>query len=81
MYYTAVFLGGEWSMVDFSPSGKCLCVVVSLLGVALFAMPAGLLFEAFGDVSGLMVLTKCEPLDDYGRSSSKVAGGESDHVV
>ncbi|KAF4729843.1 hypothetical protein FOZ62_031352 [Perkinsus olseni] len=70
MYYTAVFLGGsrlsrlhsrsspfpsgDWGMVDFSPPGKCLCVVVALLGVALFSLPAGLVFEAFGDVSAAM---------------------------
>ncbi|KAF4675814.1 hypothetical protein FOL47_007240 [Perkinsus chesapeaki] len=50
MYYTAVFLGGEWGLVDFTPPGKCLCVILALVGVALFSLPAGLVFEAFGDV-------------------------------
>jgi hypothetical protein len=50
LYYTAIFLAGEWSSVDFTPLGSVLCTVMALIGVALFSIPVGVLFEGFQDM-------------------------------
>ncbi|CAM9445641.1 unnamed protein product [Discosporangium mesarthrocarpum] len=50
MYFVAVFLGGDWGEVDFSWPGKILCVILCVMGIALFAIPVGTVFEAFNDV-------------------------------
>lgn len=50
MYYVAVFLGGEWATVDFTWPGKILCCALCVMGIALFAIPVGTVFEAFQDV-------------------------------
>jgi len=47
LHYTAIFLGGEWALVDFTPLGKLLCVFYCFLGIAIFAIPVGSFFEAF----------------------------------
>lgn len=52
MYYTAVFLGGEWGKTDFTVFGKCLCVFFCAIGIALFGIPVGAIFEAFGETIG-----------------------------
>ena len=31
MFFTILFLGGEWAMTDFTPVGKCIGVVIVLL--------------------------------------------------
>lgn len=41
---------GEWGQIDFTPGGKVLCCLFCVLGIALFAIPVGTIFEAFGDV-------------------------------
>lgn len=50
MFYVAVFLAGEWSEIDFTWPGKILCCVLCVMGIALFAIPVGTVFEAFQDV-------------------------------
>lgn len=50
MFYTAVFLAGEWSQTDFTWPGKILCMFLCVMGIALFAIPVGTVFEAFQDV-------------------------------
>ena len=50
MYYVAVFLAGEWGKMDFTWPGKILCCVLCVMGIALFAIPVGTVFEAFQDV-------------------------------
>lgn len=50
MFYTAIFLGGEWAQVDFTWPGKVLCCALCVMGIALFAIPVGTVFEAFQDV-------------------------------
>jgi hypothetical protein len=52
LYFTAVFLGGEWGLVDFTLFGKILSIILCVLGLALFAIPIGTLFEAFEDIIG-----------------------------
>ena len=47
LYYNAIFLAGEWSSVDFTPLGSVLSTVMALVGVALFSIPVGVLFEGF----------------------------------
>ena len=37
---------------DFTWPGKILCMVMVLVGIALFAIPVGTIFEAFGEVLG-----------------------------
>jgi hypothetical protein len=50
MYYVAIFMGGEWACMDFSKAGQALQVFLCVVGIALYAIPVGTLFEAFGDV-------------------------------
>eukprot|EP00927_Polykrikos_kofoidii_P039095 TRINITY_DN3352_c0_g1_i1.p1 TRINITY_DN3352_c0_g1~~TRINITY_DN3352_c0_g1_i1.p1 ORF type:complete len:1262 (+),score=173.67 TRINITY_DN3352_c0_g1_i1:129-3788(+) len=50
LFYTAVFLCGEWALIDFTILGKLLCLVLSVVGIALYAIPTGTLFDSFGAV-------------------------------
>lgn len=49
MYYGSIFLLSEWCHVDFAFYGYILCLVYCMLGVALFSILSGAVFEAFGD--------------------------------
>jgi len=49
MYYSVIFLGGEWGKCDFTAAGKCVCMFYCLAGIAVFALPVGSVFEAFGE--------------------------------
>jgi len=50
MYYSLIFLGGEWGLVDFTPYGQVVCVFYCIMGIALYGIPVGAVFEAFGSV-------------------------------
>ena len=52
MYYAGIFLGGDWEKFDFTPEGKILCVFYCVIGVGIFAIPIGAIFEAFRTVLG-----------------------------
>lgn len=47
LYHCALFLVTDWQVQDFTPLGSVMCVVLSLFGVAIFAVPVGVLFEGF----------------------------------
>jgi len=53
MYLTAVFLCGEWGLVDFTWGGRAVAVFMCVAGIAIAAIPIGSLFEAFGSVVGI----------------------------
>jgi hypothetical protein len=53
LYFTAVFLGGEWGVIDFTWPGRIVCLFLCVVGIALYAIPVGTLFESFGAVLGL----------------------------
>jgi len=53
LYYTAVFLGGEWGVIDFSWPGRLVCLFLCVAGIALYAIPIGILFDSFGVVLGM----------------------------
>lgn len=50
MYYSMIFLGGEWGKIDFTPAGKVVCLFYCIIGIALYGIPVGAVFEAFGTV-------------------------------
>merc|ERR1719199_80605 len=50
MYYSLIFLGGEWGKIDFTPMGQVVCVFYCIIGIALYGIPVGAVFEAFGTV-------------------------------
>ena len=52
LYYTAVFLGGEWGVVDFTWPGRFVCLFLCVAGIALYSIPIGTLFDSFGAVLG-----------------------------
>lgn len=54
LFYTAVFLGGEWGVVDFTWPGRFVCLFLCVVGIALCAIPIGTLFDSFGAVLGLV---------------------------
>jgi len=53
LYYTAVFLGGEWGVIDFTWPGRFVCLFLCVAGIAMYAIPIGILFDSFGVVLGL----------------------------
>ena len=53
LFYTAVFLGGEWGVVDFTFMGRLVCVFVCVAGISLYAIPVGSFIDSFGAVLGL----------------------------
>ncbi|CAB9514739.1 gated channel subfamily KQT member 1 [Seminavis robusta] len=53
LYYTAVFLGGEWGVIDFTWPGRLVCLFLCVMGIGLYAIPVGALFDSFGAVLGL----------------------------
>ena len=53
LYYTAVFLGGEWGLVDFTWPGRLVCLFLCVAGIGLYAIPLGTLFDSFGAVIGM----------------------------
>eukprot|EP00931_Biecheleriopsis_adriatica_P046497 TRINITY_DN26702_c0_g1_i1.p1 TRINITY_DN26702_c0_g1~~TRINITY_DN26702_c0_g1_i1.p1 ORF type:complete len:227 (+),score=36.78 TRINITY_DN26702_c0_g1_i1:85-681(+) len=50
MYYTIIFLGGEWAKIDFTPGGRIVCMIYCVAGIGLYGIPIGAVFEAFSDV-------------------------------
>ena len=50
LYLTAVFLGGEWGVVDFTWPGRLVCMFLCVVGIGLYAIPIGSLFDSFGAV-------------------------------
>jgi Ca2+-binding EF-hand superfamily protein len=50
MYYSCIFLGGEWGKIDFTPAGQVVCLFYCVIGIALYGIPVGAVFEAFGTV-------------------------------
>ncbi len=51
MYYVAIFLGGEWGQTDFNTiGGKLTCILTVVLGIGLYGLPVGSIFESFSEV-------------------------------
>ena len=50
LYYMSIFMAGEWCNIDFSVYGSVLCTIYAIIGIALFSIPVGVLFEGFQDV-------------------------------
>jgi hypothetical protein len=46
LYWTSIFLVGEWSIVDFSTSGSRLCIFFCIFGKMVCAIPLGIVQEA-----------------------------------
>lgn len=57
LFYTAVFLGGESGVVDFTWPGRMVCLFLCVVGIALYAIPIGTLFDSFGAVLEWAVTT------------------------
>lgn len=53
LFFVAVFLGGEWGVVDFTWQGKLVCMFLCYAGIALYSIPVGTLFDSFGAIVGL----------------------------
>jgi hypothetical protein len=54
LFFTAVFLVGEWGVIDFSWPGRIVCLFLCVVGIALYAIPTGTLFDSFGAVLGMV---------------------------
>lgn len=52
LYYVAVFLGGEWGVVDFTWPGRLVAIFLCVAGIGLYSIPIGTLFDSFGAVMG-----------------------------
>jgi len=64
LYYVTIFLGGEWAVVDFTFAGKLVCMFLCIVGIGLYAVPLGSLFDSFGSVLESRGLEGLEDLDD-----------------
>ncbi len=53
LFFTAVFLVGEWGLIDFTWPGRFVCMFLCVVGIALYAIPTGTLFDSFGAVLGM----------------------------
>uniref|UniRef100_A0A7S1VPC1 Ion transport domain-containing protein n=1 Tax=Grammatophora oceanica TaxID=210454 RepID=A0A7S1VPC1_9STRA len=53
LYFTAVFLGGEWGVIDFTWPGRFVCLFLCVAGIGLYAIPIGTLFDSFGAILGM----------------------------
>lgn len=51
MFFTAIFFNGEWAYCDFTIYGKFLGAFMCILGIAIFAIPVGILSEGFQSVT------------------------------
>jgi hypothetical protein len=62
LFYVAIILAGEWPIVDLTVAGKFLCIALCIIGIALAALPVGILFDSFGSVleDGLSALDEEE---------------------
>lgn len=67
LYYTAVFLGGEWGVIDFTWPGRLVCLFLCVAGIALYAIPIGILFDSFGVVLGMAEEDEEEDEDEEGQ--------------
>jgi hypothetical protein len=54
LFVTAIFLCGEWPVTDFTWAGRGVCLFLCVVGIALYAIPIGTLFDSFGAVLGLV---------------------------
>jgi len=66
LYYVAIFLVGEWAVVDFTLPGKIICLWLCIVGIAIYAVPVGTLFDSFGAVleDGLEALDEDDEDED-----------------
>jgi len=71
LFFVAVFLGGEWAVVDFTIPGKILCMALCLVGIAVYAVPVGTFFDSFGKVleGGLDALEEDENEAEGGKAA------------
>ena len=44
---------GEWGLIDFTWPGRFVCMFLCVVGIALYAIPTGTLFDSFGAVLGM----------------------------
>jgi len=50
LYWTSIYIIGEWANVDFSPgAGSRLCIFYCLVAVCVFAIPVGIIADAVQD--------------------------------
>mmetsp|Transcript_58146 Transcript_58146/g.138379 ORF Transcript_58146/g.138379 Transcript_58146/m.138379 type:complete len:1236 (+) Transcript_58146:117-3824(+) len=48
LYWVAIFLVGEWAVIDFTFCGKLLCLFLCVVGIGIYALPLSTLFDSFG---------------------------------
>mmetsp|Transcript_48569 Transcript_48569/g.89474 ORF Transcript_48569/g.89474 Transcript_48569/m.89474 type:complete len:1219 (+) Transcript_48569:69-3725(+) len=48
LYWVAIFLVGEWALIDFTFCGRLLCLLLCLAGIGIYALPLSTLFDSFG---------------------------------
>merc|ERR1719502_596462 len=69
MYFTALFLSGEWHFADFSSGlGIAFCLLYCVFGVGLFALPVGMLTDS---LSFLLEDYARDPLTETEESESE----------
>jgi hypothetical protein len=50
MFYTILFLGGEWAKADLTTLGRLVGFVLCIVGIAVFAVPVGILGAGFQEL-------------------------------
>lgn len=78
LFFTAVFLGGEWGLIDFTFWGRAVCLFLCVVGIALYSIPIGTLFDSFGAVLGLVEEDDEEEDDGDGSETNGIEGEKGD---
>eukprot|EP00928_Gymnodinium_smaydae_P060402 TRINITY_DN4405_c1_g1_i1.p1 TRINITY_DN4405_c1_g1~~TRINITY_DN4405_c1_g1_i1.p1 ORF type:complete len:1455 (-),score=327.65 TRINITY_DN4405_c1_g1_i1:88-4452(-) len=60
MYWTCIYLTGEWANCDFTYFGTRLCIFYCFFGIGLFSVPLGILTEAVQNVIEQVAVEKAD---------------------
>eukprot|EP00397_Hematodinium_sp_SG-2012_P000881 GEMP01000882.1.p1 GENE.GEMP01000882.1~~GEMP01000882.1.p1 ORF type:complete len:1405 (+),score=241.47 GEMP01000882.1:321-4535(+) len=66
MYFSAIFLFGEWTFINFTTLGNVVCCIYCLFGLTVFSIPMGGIFESLGNA--MEARRKHLPVSDGGNS-------------
>eukprot|EP00929_Paragymnodinium_shiwhaense_P031807 TRINITY_DN17744_c0_g2_i1.p1 TRINITY_DN17744_c0_g2~~TRINITY_DN17744_c0_g2_i1.p1 ORF type:complete len:1635 (+),score=290.89 TRINITY_DN17744_c0_g2_i1:80-4984(+) len=77
MYWSSIFLLGEWANVDFSPgAGSRLCIFYCLFGKATFAIPFGIMIDSAQSTLATVSLENKAVAELQSMASAPISGFE-----
>jgi len=56
LFYTQLFLGGEWALCDLAaPAGQIVGAILAIFGIGIVSIPIGVFFDAFADMEQALI--------------------------